>query len=155
MTEATVTEQTPEQRRAEQFAARLKAERLAWWQLRELYERCKAIAEQVWKDDLDHAQQEQEDLAKAMRDRAAQVTTAQAVSPDPRYAVKGQAVEVVTPANVQTVPLEIPVPLFTPRDRVGFIKEATVALLIEANRRNLTTTPEPKEPEIGAPQIES
>lgn len=38
----------------------------------------------------------------------------------------------------------IPAPLFTPRDRVQFLKEATVALFIEAGKRNLRATYEPK-----------
>ena len=41
----------------------------------------------------------------------------------------------------------IVVPLFTHRDRVYFLKEATVALLIEAGKRNLRGTPNGREQE--------
>lgn len=91
---------------AARLAQRLKEERLAWWRLREVYERCKLIAEQVWKEDLDAAE-------SAQRSSAAS--------------------------------LMMSVPLGAPLDRVRFLKEATVALLVEAGKRNLTATPEPKE----------
>ena len=105
-------------------------ERRRWWELRAVYERCVAIADQVWTERLDAAQLTQQKLAEEMRDRkpSREVFTEQG-------------------ALLATVrdPAEIPVPLFTPRDRQQFIKEVATTLLIEANRRGLNATPEPKE----------
>lgn len=116
---------------------RLAAERLEWWRLRAVYERCVAIAEQVWEDRLDAAQIIQQTLAEQMRDRGLTET------------VIGPAGEHVSCAA------EIPVPLFTPRDREQFIKEVATTLLIEANRRGLNATPEPKPETETAPEAAS
>lgn len=84
-------------------------ERADWAELQHIYERCVAIAEHLWNDRLAIAQHQQYKLAEAMRDR-------------------------VTPYGS---PKEIPVPLFTPRDRLQFLKEVSTALLIDAGKRNL------------------
>lgn len=125
----------------QEYAKRVNYERAQWRQLREVYRRCVAIAEDVWAEKLDQAQAEQILLAEEMRDRAEAIETPQTVTTDPRYMVKGGA-EVFTPPVTQWIPREIPVPLFTPRDRLQFIKEVTVALLIEAGKRSLPATPE-------------
>ena len=105
-------------------------ERRRWTEAREVYERSLKVMEQVWGDRLDAAQLTQQQLAEEKRDRkpAREVFTEQG-------------------ALLATVrdPAEIPVPLFTPRDRVQFLKEATVAFLIFGEKRGLSATPEPKE----------
>jgi hypothetical protein len=101
-------------------------ERRRWRELRDTYERCVLVAEQVWNDKLRVAEVDQRVLAVMMRDRA------WADQPED------------TP-EVDFLDRGIPVPLFTPRDRLQFLKEVTTTLLIEASRRNLTATPEPKE----------
>lgn len=133
----------------QEYAKRVNYERAQWKQLREVYRRCVAIAEDVWAEKLDQAQAEQILLAEEMRDRAEAVETPQTVTADPRYMVKGTA-EVFTPPATQWIPREIPVPLFTPRDRLQFIKECAVALFIEAGRRNrdLPATPEGAREEV-------
>jgi hypothetical protein len=109
-------------------------ERRRWAELREVYLRCIAIAEQAWEDRLDAAQTVQHDLAVEMRDR-------------------------VRPDGPVTIPMEwaseIPVPLFTPRDREQFLKEVAATLLISADRRNLGATPEPKAEQETAPEAAS
>lgn len=100
-------------------------ERRRWTELQNVYARCIALAEDAWKEKLSAAQEAQQALAEEMRDRS--VT----------YHTERDGKEVETDHG-------IPVPLFTPRDRLQFLKEATTALLIEASRRGLTATPEPK-----------
>jgi hypothetical protein len=100
-------------------------ERRRWAELREVYHRCVAIAEQVWEDRLDAAQVIQDSLAQGMRDRG---------------------------SDGNAGGLGIPVPLFTPRDREQFLKEVAATLLISADRRNLGATPEPKPETETAPE---
>jgi len=101
-------------------------ERRRWCEARDTYERSLKVMEQVWGDRLDAAQLTQQKLAEEMRDRE-----------ESRHYTDGKLVSVL--------PGEIPVPLFTPRDRVQFLKEATVAFLIFGEKRGLSATPEPKE----------
>lgn len=112
------------QRRAELEATRRRVEaareRTDWAELKHIYERCVAIAEKVWTAKLDTAAAQQQALAEAMRDRGG--IWYQDANAEPRV-IEGQ---------------EIHVPLFTPRDRLQFLKEASVSLLISADRRNLT-----------------
>ena len=89
---------------------RAQRERAEWAELQHVYERCIAIAEHLWDEKLAVAQHRQLLLAEAMRDRTAEHGS----------------------------PREIPVPLFTPRDRLQFLKEVSTALLIDAGKRNLT-----------------
>jgi len=114
-------------------------DRRRWWELRAVYERCVAIAEQVWSDRLDAAQMAQQKLAEEMRDRAA-VTVIENTDNAPA----GKVWDTPTPRS-EIFDRGIPVPLFTPRDRQQFVKEVATTLLIEANRRGLNATPEPKE----------
>ena len=113
-------------------------ERRAWAELYHIYDRCVAIAETVWDERLDSAQGVQHTLAEQMRERGAR-----------RYDDPNGEPRV-------TEGLSIPVPLFTPRDRLQFLKEVAATLLISADRRNLTAlykdaigepqTPEPDSP---------
>ena len=123
---------TPEQIEAEtqQRAELRRIERMKWAELQRVYERCKAIAEQTWWATLTNAETEQQQLAERMRDRMVSAfhTETEMIQPGTKILAR-----------------EIPVPLLTPRDRLQFIKEATVALFIEAGKRNLTAMPEPKE----------
>jgi hypothetical protein len=99
-------------------------ERRRWWELAETYRRCVQIAGETWETDLDIAQLEQRELAIAMRDRTA-----------PGVRATGKTYD---------ADKHIPVPLFTPRDRVQFLKEVATTLLISADRQNLPVTPEAK-----------
>ena len=124
-------------------------ERQKWAELRETYRRCILIAEEAWQDRLDKAQAEQRSLSEQMRDRGevVEVQPAKTTAARAQLRVKGDQtspVEAFSPV-LQTVPREIHVGLFTPRDRLQFIKESAVSLLISADRRNLTATPEPKD----------
>ena len=114
-----------EQDRKRQIASRVE-ERRRWAEFHRRYERCVAIAEAIWEDRPDAAQLVQQRLAEDMRDRRRE----------------------------GILPMEIPVPLFTPRDREQFIKEVATHLNIEANRQNLSALPELKDaetkPEAGA-----
>lgn len=124
------------------LAERLKAkveERRRWAELQRTYERCVVIADDVWSERLDAAQTTQQTLAETMRDRGSRTET-----------VAGKSYEVYPALD-----REIPVPLFTPRDRQQFIKEVATTLLIEANRRNLTVTPEVKDAPPEPPQVEA
>lgn len=94
-----------------------------WAEAEAIYARCKDTMERIWKDALDAAVEAQRNLAETMRDRT-------------YVAIQGDIDHVVMDRS-------IPVPLFTPRDRVQFLKEATVAFFIAADKRNLTVTPEP------------
>jgi hypothetical protein len=119
-----MSEGSPEYQEAERLkriAVKVE-ERRKWRELRDTYERCVLIAKQVWSAELTEAEIEQKILAEQMRDR---LPCAGAVIP-------GQNAE-------------IPTPLFTPRDRLQFLKEVATTLLISADRRNLPASPEPKE----------
>ena len=94
-------------------------ERNEWAELQHVYERCVAIAEHLWSEKLEKAAGQQQALAEQMRDRRAEL----------RH--QSGTLEGVYPAA-------IPVPLFTPRDRLQFLKEVSTALLIDAGKRNLT-----------------
>lgn len=112
-------------RNAEQVAADRRAqdvarERAEWLQLQHIYERCIAIGEKVWGDKLKIAAAQQQTLAEQMRDRG----TVYYVN------IEGQRRMIEGPS--------IPVPLFTPRDRVQFLKEVGATLLIDARSHNLT-----------------
>lgn len=102
-------------------------ERRRWAELQRTYERCIVIADDVWSERLDAAQVAQQNLTLEMRDRW---------------------------NDAEELPGEITVPLFTPRDRQQFIKEVATTLLIEANRRNLTVTPEVKDAPSKSPEGE-
>ena len=102
-------------------------ERSRWRELYGMYERCVEISETIWGERLDAAQEVQQGIAERMRDRGMQIP--------------GNA-----PFAAHVNPHgEIPVPLFTPRDRQQFVKEVAATLLISADRRNLTVQ-FPKEP---------
>lgn len=108
-------------------------ERRRWAELQRTYERCIVIADDVWGERLDAAQLAQEGISQLNRDRT---------------------------AFEQTVAREIYVPLFTPRDREEFIAREVAKLMISAERRGLTVTPELKDaatksPEGEAPAIEA
>jgi hypothetical protein len=124
-----------EKEQRQRIAAKVE-ERRRWAELREVYLRCVAIAEQAWNERLDAAQATQQQLAEQMRDRE-----------ESRHYTDGKLVAVN--------PGEIPVPLFTPRDRQQFLKEVAATLLISADRRNLGATPEPKPVEETAPEAAS
>lgn len=96
-------------------------ERADWAEMQHVYERCVAIAEKVWQEKIDTASAQQQTLAEQMRDR-------------------------VWPTSYGVYPREIPVPLFTPRDRVQFVKEVATTLFIEAGSRNRNLTAKYKDP---------
>jgi hypothetical protein len=116
---------TPEQRRADA----IKEERRRWRELRNTYERCVAISEQIWSPKLEAAAAQQQTLAEQMRDRPIKMTIEE----------PGTWSDEQIAAVLSRCDSSIPVPLFTPRDRLQFLKEAAVALLISADRRNLTS----------------
>ena len=101
-----------------------KAEKLRWAEYEATYRECLRIAESVWVDRLTVATLEQQKLAESMRDRVAVVI--------PGTGDVGDT----------TVDAELHVPLFTPRDRLQFLKEATAALSAGAERRNMWVTVE-------------
>jgi hypothetical protein len=117
-------EQAERARRDEQSRRR---ERADWLQLYRIYERCVEIAEVVWGAKLETASAQQQTLAEQMRDRMIQ---------DPSW-----------PGPIHH---EIPVPLFTPRDRIQFIKEVAVSLNISAEHKGLTVLFPKEKP--GAPE---
>jgi hypothetical protein len=127
-------------RNVEQQTARLAGERARWIELRDIYARCIAIAELLWDERLIEAALKQQQLAETMRDRSLTVETQTERMVDPRYAVKGQPPTMTIP-GASTVGREIPVPLFTPRDRLEFLGREAAKLLIYAERRNFTVTP--------------
>lgn len=92
-------------------------ERRAWAELYHTYDRCVVIAESLWDKRLDDATAQQQALTEAMRDRMVEFP----------YMGVGDLRH-----------SEILVPLFTPRDRLQFIKEVAATLLISADRKNLT-----------------
>ena len=111
-------------------AAAKKNERAEWAQLYRIYERCVEIAEKVWTDRLDAAQITQQQLTEEMRDRAPEIRS----KPSTTMGTLTAATE------LELVDRSIPVPLFTPRDRLQFLKEATATLFIEAGSRNRNLT---------------
>lgn len=113
--------------RRQLHARQVRAEREQWREFQEVYRRCRAIAVGEWTAILEAASAQQQALAEAMRDRMA----------------FGWNVGGVQTGGEQR---EIPVPLFTPRERWQFIKEVTTALMIDARQRGLTAIPEFKEP---------
>lgn len=120
-------------------------ERADWVQLYRIYERCVGIAEKIWNEKLETAAAQQQALAEAMRDRYRLVPDG---NPE-MFAPKRQGVE-------------IPVPLFTPRDRLQFVKEVGATLLISADRRQLTALyrepngeAQPAQTENAAPQSDT
>lgn len=123
-------------------AARVE-ERRRWAEMARVYSRCVQLAEAEWSDRLDAAQAIQQRLAEEMRDRMRALTERQ----------KDGLVAAGDMDLARTLALvDIPVPLFTPRDRLQFLKEVTTALLIEAGKRNLGAMPEPKEKPDAAPE---
>lgn len=103
----------------ERLQARI-AERARWAEFTRIYDRCVAIADSIWGERLDSAQVVQQQLAEGMRDRGVRFLMGE------------------KPSDLLRTDGAINVPLFTPRDREQFIKEASVTLFIEACKRNLT-----------------
>ena len=97
-------------------------ERNEWLQLWRIYERCVDIAHKVWDAKLDAASAQQQTLAEQMRDRNKWNNTPEEVPLEYVSALDGA----------------IPVPLFTPRDQLQFIKEVAVNLTISAGQRGLS-----------------
>lgn len=97
-------------------------ERNEWLQLWRIYERCVDIAHKVWDAKLDAASAQQQTLAEQMRDRAV-MRIADGPADDATLTEEERA---------------IAVPLFTPRDRLQFIKEVAVNLTISAGQRGLS-----------------
>lgn len=96
-----------------------------WTELSATYQQCLQVAIETWGTHIGLASMAQQRLAEEMRDRR---------------------IDVGEPERI-TLPHDIPVPLFTPRDRLQFLKEATTAIFIEAGKRGLNvTTPVPVEP---------
>jgi len=92
-------------------------ERSEWLQFWRIYERCVDIAHKVWDAKIEDATAQQRELAKSMRDRL-------------HPYIPG-------PGMGERVDAGIPVPLFTPRDRLQFLKEVSAHLNIEAGHRGL------------------
>lgn len=103
-------------------------ERRKWREARAIYEQTVQLVEAIWAPRLDAAQTTQEALALQMRDRGA--TT---------YLDEHNCKRDVDVFG-------IPVPLFTPRDRLQFLKEATTAFLIFGEKRGLQALP--KDPPV-------
>ena len=113
---------------------RIQHERLRWWELEEAARRCIAISEHLWDERLTAAVSAQRQLAETMRDRTSHGTRADGVT---KYEIDRG----------------VPVPLFTPRDRLQFLKEFATTLLISARQQQLPVTPEASreaEPNEGA-----
>lgn len=108
-----------EQERADRA---VQLERRRWWDLEESARRCIAISEHLWDGRLAAAMKVQQELAVTMRDRTA-----------PGVRATGKEYE---------QDRHVPVPLFTPRDRLQFLKEFAVTLLISARQNGLPVTPE-------------
>lgn len=99
-------------------------ERRKWREARAIYEQTLQLVEQIWGDRLNAAQLKQQNLAEEMRDRRVPLSASD--PGDLEGALWGR---------------EIPVPLFTPRDRLQFLKEATTAFLIFGEKRGLQALP--------------
>jgi hypothetical protein len=105
----------------------------AWKALAATYAQCVEIAIQQWDPLIGIASMAQEKKALEMRDRAIDV----GVEPGSGAVFGGTALA------------EIHVPLFTHRDRLQFLKEVSVTLLIEASKRGLSVT----QPEDVGPMV--
>ena len=112
-------------------------ERRAWAELYHSYDRCVVIAESVWDERLNEAQEAQQVVAERMRDRT--------IDPIDRSVFPGTTTFLSDPREAS-----IHVPLFTPRDRLQFIKEVATTLFIEAGTRNRNLTASYKEPQPDA-----
>src|SRR2546421_10989831 len=102
---------------------RVQHERLRWWELEEAARRCIAISEHLWDERLAAAIAAQRQLAETLRDRTSQGTRADGVT---KYEIDRG----------------VPTPVFTPRDRLQFLKEFATTLLISARQQQLPVTPE-------------
>jgi hypothetical protein len=138
--------------RAEKEARRIAhekgVERSEWLNLWRTYERCVEIAELVWTTRLDGDTKAQQALAENMRDRIvsfgenSEDVTVEGGTKTFRCRRCG-ATSQFFPHHACSARDggrsvgEIPVPLFTPRDRAQLIKEAAARLLICADRRGL------------------
>lgn len=114
------------QKAAERLAHEKGIERRAWLTLWRTYERCVEISERVWTAKLEKASAQQQELAIQMR--AHRIN-----EPVPPSVVERE----ITGYLIEQRDGSIPVPLFTPRDRVQFVKEVAATLLISADRQNL------------------
>ena len=102
----------------------------SWAALEAMSEQCVQISERIWTKRLMDASAEQQALAETMRDRDWMLS--------------------LDDHNIaHEVGKAIPVPLFTPRDRVQLIKEYAVHLGITAAQRGLSVT----EPEDVGPPV--
>src|SRR5437588_1104872 len=110
-------------REAARVNERVQHERLRWWELEESARRCIAVSEHLWDERLTAAISAQRQLAETMRDRTSHGTRADGVT---KYEIDRG----------------VPVPLFTPRDRLQFLKEFATTLLISARQQQLPVTPE-------------
>jgi len=150
---------------AQKMAHERGIERAEWANLWRIYERCVEISELVWTERLDAAQGVQQRLAEEMRDRGYESPAIAAARRRFMDALRGgatpvseaQASYVAALSDPNNFPHggtldagEIPVPLFTPRDRAQFVKEVAATLLISADRRNLSVR-FPKEKPTDAP----
>jgi len=106
----------------------------AWKALAATYAQCVDVAIEQWDGMIGLASAAQQKLAEEMRDRK----NAHGEFP----LSDGTLVEI-------PVPREIHVSVFTPRDRLQFLKEVSVTLLIEASKRGLSVT----EPEDVGPMV--
>lgn len=119
-------------------ATEIAHERRKWREARAIYEQTLQLVEAIWGDRLNAAQLKQQNLAEEMRDRALWD------KPTVEQGMRGEI-----PVRFA----EIPVPLFTPRDRVQFLKEATTAFLIFGEKRGLQALP--KDAPAGQPEAAS
>src|SRR2546430_6961503 len=110
-------------REAARLNERIQHERLRWWELEEAARRCIAVSEHLWDKRLAAAISAQRQLAETMRDRTSHGTRADGVT---KYEIDRG----------------VPVPVFTPRDRLQFVKEFATTLLISARQQQLPVTPE-------------
>lgn len=117
-------------RRAKEIAN----ERRQWVEARAIYEQSLLLVEAVWSPRLDAAQFAQQQLAEEMRDRGPNGAA-------PLFHVTDAITTATGEQGAQLLTAEIPVPLFTPRDRVQFLKEATTAFLIFGEKRGLQALP--------------
>lgn len=116
-------------------ATEIAHERRKWREARAIYEQTLQLVEQIWGDRLNAAQLKQQNLAEEMRDREAVTVIENTDSHTTDASWPGQA------PRSEIFDRGIPVPLFTPRDRVQFLKEATTAFLIFGEKRGLQALP--------------
>lgn len=124
-------------RQMEQDARRrvdAKRERDEWLQLYRVAERCVVLAHKLWDADLEKAAAQQQTLVEQMRDRRVPAA----------WSVGGMLPEEKDAA--------IPAPLFTPRDRLEFLKGFAVTLFIDARKSNLTVLYKEPSGEADAPE---